>query len=305
MEQEAEPFLATERSDEAKLSHANAAEDVVKTLWVPSTEVRKTANDFVAGVLVPHDMDAAAAAAKVDDTADGVPSTSKSAGLPAVTATSFGKKFVASPGEKAVQVQQQVVPTLPHVQALYPELPKAHEGPPPDAEAHQPATLLPKKILRELVRPMQLDKESGEEWQTRLHAEATLLPEKMQKLIRPMLPLIEPPPEVINPMARGMSRSASEACLEAPQAPAADSYLYSHFDQGVQRLGLHVCWGEELPSVERVIDGGEAEKRGVMARDFILEINGIQAKGKGKAVLNPLLEVRPLTLKLIRKVTCH
>lgn len=73
------------------------------------------------------------------------------------------------------------------------------------------------------------------------------------------------------------------------------------FGEQVKRLEFEVEWKDEQPSSGVVKPGGEADQRGMVRDDRIIEINGKRTSGKGRDDLLPLLKQRPLTLKVDRE----
>lgn len=77
--------------------------------------------------------------------------------------------------------------------------------------------------------------------------------------------------------------------------------IHASFSAGVQRLEFEVEWQDGQPSVGTVVPGGAADCRGVCAGDRLVEIGGVQTRGKGREQLLPLLRSRPLLLKIDRE----
>lgn len=76
--------------------------------------------------------------------------------------------------------------------------------------------------------------------------------------------------------------------------------LHMFFDDQVKRLEFEVEWAEVQPAAGIVKPGGEAERRGLVCGDRIVEIGGTQTSGKGREELLPALKGRPLMIKVDR-----
>lgn len=76
--------------------------------------------------------------------------------------------------------------------------------------------------------------------------------------------------------------------------------FHAFFDNDVKRLEFEVAWKDQQPEVGTVRPGGEAERRGLVPGDRIVEIGGVSTMGKGREQLLPLLKGRPLLLKVDR-----
>eukprot|EP00930_Biecheleria_cincta_P038931 TRINITY_DN26775_c0_g1_i2.p1 TRINITY_DN26775_c0_g1~~TRINITY_DN26775_c0_g1_i2.p1 ORF type:complete len:461 (+),score=128.12 TRINITY_DN26775_c0_g1_i2:44-1426(+) len=77
--------------------------------------------------------------------------------------------------------------------------------------------------------------------------------------------------------------------------------FHAYFDNEVKRLEFEVAWKDQQPEVGTVRPGGEAERRGMVPGDRIVEIGGVSTMGKGREQLLPLLKGRPLLLKVDRE----
>jgi len=271
----------TPHNDDAELWHdPDPVAENARAPLMQNMEVRNATRAIVAGALgvtpeekpvVVHTEAPAAAA----------PAAFKATSSSGVAAATIGKGSANVP-----EVQQGTESLQPKEHDLHPELQEVHEGQALlQAETHH-------RFEPQIRSP---DPPPHNEGQALIPK--TLPPQRTNEPIWHMQPVKEPPPEVIIPMAEGASQSASEASDRA-----VDTYHYSYFDQSVQRIGLKVCWDGELPWVQEVSEGGEAGQRGIMVRDLIVEINGIQTKGRNRDDLNPLFRGRPLTLTLVRKV---
>jgi len=128
-----------------------------------------------------------------------------------------------------------------------------------------------------------------------------------------------PPEEMDEPAAMGSPGASSSG--QAPLAPkpfkgdttgATRSrssnlpqnvcLLHKFFDEGAKRLEFEIEWQHARPAVGVVKPGGQAERRGVVQGDQIVEIAGQSTEGKGRDELLPLLKERPLSLKIHREV---
>mmetsp|Transcript_73365 Transcript_73365/g.184991 ORF Transcript_73365/g.184991 Transcript_73365/m.184991 type:complete len:574 (-) Transcript_73365:213-1934(-) len=76
--------------------------------------------------------------------------------------------------------------------------------------------------------------------------------------------------------------------------------LHMYFDEQVKRLEFEVEWSEVQPSAGKVKPSGEAERRGLICGDRIVEIGGTKTSGKGREELLPALKGRPLMIKVDR-----
>mmetsp|Transcript_42337 Transcript_42337/g.99376 ORF Transcript_42337/g.99376 Transcript_42337/m.99376 type:complete len:451 (-) Transcript_42337:3-1355(-) len=72
-----------------------------------------------------------------------------------------------------------------------------------------------------------------------------------------------------------------------------------YFDTEVRKLELEIDW--DRYEVGAVKPGGEAEQRGLLVGDRILECNGIEVSGKPRSEILPMLKARPLLLKVAHK----
>ena len=72
--------------------------------------------------------------------------------------------------------------------------------------------------------------------------------------------------------------------------------LHLYFDEHVKKLGFEIVWEAERPCVGSVVQGGEAEKAGLVSGAVLMDMNGVSTLGKSRDELMPLLKVRPLQL---------
>lgn len=130
-------------------------------------------------------------------------------------------------------------------------------------------------------------------------------------VVRPDLvgsPTIRPPVNSQTEPARGYGEQA--AALQSGNAVGTSPKargdcvvfrLHVYFDNEVKRLEFEVAWKDQQPEVGTVRPGGEAERRGMVPGDRIVEIGGVNTMGKGREQLLPLLKGRPLLLKVDRE----
>jgi len=94
----------------------------------------------------------------------------------------------------------------------------------------------------------------------------------------------------------------AEMGLPEPEA-IEDFHVFSMqmlFGEDVERLEFEVDWQDQQPAVGAVKPGGEAERRGIVRGDRILECNGMDTAGKAREELLPFLKVRPLAIQIGR-----
>lgn len=77
--------------------------------------------------------------------------------------------------------------------------------------------------------------------------------------------------------------------------------VHAFFEEGVKRLEFEVEWKEGQPSVGAVAPNGASHQRGIIPGDRVIEIAGSQTTGRGREQLLPLLQQRPLQLKIDRE----
>lgn len=78
-----------------------------------------------------------------------------------------------------------------------------------------------------------------------------------------------------------------------------------HFGEEAKKLGFEVAWrwnGEEDvdPSMRSVNPNSEADKRGIIAGDVIVQVNDVPTAGKARAEIMPVFMKRPLLLQVDR-----
>lgn len=77
--------------------------------------------------------------------------------------------------------------------------------------------------------------------------------------------------------------------------------IHSCFTEGVKELECRVDWDQSVPTVACIVPRGPAEVCGIRTGDCIVQINGMETGGQSREQLLPILQQRPLTLKLKRK----
>jgi len=100
-------------------------------------------------------------------------------------------------------------------------------------------------------------------------------------------------------------RGAAEAESSGGGKQASVFRLQFYFDEQVKRLEFEVEWQEEVPAAGNVKPSGEADRRGLVKGDYIVETNGRRTIGKGREELLPSLKERPLVLKVQRTELPH
>eukprot|EP00931_Biecheleriopsis_adriatica_P115516 TRINITY_DN91301_c0_g1_i1.p1 TRINITY_DN91301_c0_g1~~TRINITY_DN91301_c0_g1_i1.p1 ORF type:complete len:473 (+),score=125.01 TRINITY_DN91301_c0_g1_i1:37-1455(+) len=94
--------------------------------------------------------------------------------------------------------------------------------------------------------------------------------------------------------------NADAAALSPSQDLVCTYRFHFFFNEEVKRLEFEVAWKEQV-AVGTVKPGGEAERRGLLPGDALVEIGGVATAGNGRDQLLPLLKGRPLLLKVDRE----
>jgi len=89
-------------------------------------------------------------------------------------------------------------------------------------------------------------------------------------------------------------RTSEDTAIQA----GSERIRFTTFTEADGTLQCKVQWDQPAPIVVELAPDGGAQRHGISAGDLILEVNGIETEGLSREQLLPLLQQRPLTLKL-------